>query len=115
MKQAIDYIHTLPEAQEQLCLHWHHLVADLPGISSPIKYGIPFYYRKKWICYLNPQKDKQSVELVFLGAQNLSNESDLLDFRGRQMVAGFMLHPESEIPWDHLLSYFHESLLLEEK
>lgn len=65
---------------------YDHL-ATYPGVMVKLKYGIPFFYRKSWICYINPSKGR-GVEWNFLRANEMSGIASFLDFRGRKQVAG---------------------------
>jgi hypothetical protein len=90
------------------CLqHVHALVMEYPGVEAKIRYRIPFYYGRSWLCYLNPQKD-ESVEWAFTRANEWPRHHELLDFRGRKQVAGLFLTADG-LPEEGLMR-----LLLEE-
>ncbi len=65
MKESIDYILEFEGTVKEVMLQLHDFILSHPEMYSKISYGIPFYYRKSWICYLNPRKNK-SVELAFI-------------------------------------------------
>lgn len=79
-------------------------------MNCSIKYNIPFYHGRKNICYLNPLKDGQRVELAFLEGKKLSSLYHILDMRDRKSVAGFILNPLQEIPWDELVCIMQDAL-----
>jgi hypothetical protein len=79
----------------------HAYLIALPGVEARIAYGIPFYYRKTWFCYLSKLK-KGSVELAFTRANELSIEQGLLSFGKRKQVAGIIFNSLAEIPWEGL-------------
>ena len=85
---------------------------DFPGITSKIRYRIPFYYSKSWICYINPIK-KQGVELVFLRGNELSNFQGILDAKGRKQVAGLELFDHTKVPFKELSEVLTEALILD--
>ncbi len=62
MNPCLDYIYQREGNQQEIMLHLHELLTSYPEVSGKIRYKIPFYYRKSWICYLNPTK-YGSVEL----------------------------------------------------
>lgn len=59
-----DFLEGLDEAQAGLIGYLDKEFLAQEGITRKIRYRIPFYDFNKWICYLNPVKDKQ-VELCF--------------------------------------------------
>jgi hypothetical protein len=42
------------------------------NLEDKIRFGIPFYFGRSWICYLNPIKNHK-VELAFVRGNELSN------------------------------------------
>lgn len=100
--------------QKDLLQYFHRLLQDQPGVVSKIRYQIPFFYRKSWVCYLNPIK-KEGVELAFLRANELSNEQGLLDFRGRKQVGGIIFYKTDDIPEEAVMEIIQEALLLDEE
>ncbi|GJM30096.1 MAG: hypothetical protein DHS20C17_27310 [Cyclobacteriaceae bacterium] len=90
------------------------LILGFPGTTSKLRYGIPFYYKKSWICYLNPIKN-QGVELAFTRANELSNEQGLLMSNGRKQVAGIAIYNINDLDIPLLTQVLSEALLLDEK
>lgn len=101
-------------AQQAILQYLHNLMESTPEVTSKIRYKIPFYYRKSWICYLNPIKKPVGIEMVFLRGNELSNEQGLLDHRGRKQVAGVIFTKVEEIPMETLLEVIQEALYLDE-
>ena len=115
MNTLEDYIHACENVQQRAILTiLHDLISEVPGIAFKLRYGIPFYYRKSWICYLNPIK-KTGIELAFLRGNELSNEQGILDFKGRKQVAGVNLYDPKEIPLIAINEILQEALLLDEQ
>lgn len=111
---AVDAFIQEKQGQEKLILqHFHFLLTLNPGVHPKLRFKIPFYYRKSWICYLNPVK-KKGIELVFLRANELSNEQGLLESRGRKQVKGIILYRLSGIPEQAIHEIIQEALLLDE-
>ena len=113
MDPVLSYIYNLEEPQKSIVEHLHNLITLNPEITYKTRYRIPFYYRKHWICYINPVKNN-GVELAFVRANELSNESGLLDFKKRKQVAGIIYYDVKEIKEEALLETLEEALLLDE-
>ena len=62
---------------------------------------------------MNPLKN-QGVELVFVRANELSNEQGLLDSKGRKQVAGIEITDLKDIELEGLREVFNEALILDE-
>lgn len=86
---------------------------ETPGMTFKIRYNIPFYYRKTWICYLNPVK-RNGVELAFIRANELSNDHGVLDFKERKQVAGITFYDKSEMNMELLRPVIQEAILLDD-
>jgi len=94
-------------------LHLHHwLTMDL-NLAEKIRFKIPFYYGRSWICYLNPVKNNK-VELVFVRGNELSNDQGILQNKGRKQVYGIEFEKVSEIPMQQLNEIIQEAILLDE-
>ena len=114
MDQVENFILDLEGEQKDIMEHLHHLLGTFPGITSKIRYKIPFYYCRSWICYLNPVKGNQ-VELAFIRGIELSNEQGLLEFRGRKQVAGIVLRSASSIKIPAITEIIQEAIMLDEQ
>ena len=103
------------EGHQQAVLQFlNDLMMSTPEVTSKIRYKVPFYYRKSWICYLNPIKKPLGIELAFLRGNELSNEQGLLDFKGRKQVAGVTFETVADIPVETLLEVIQEAIWLDE-
>ena len=112
MTPCHDYILDLTEPQQLVAQFLHDLLLEFPDLSCRITYGLPFFYRKKWVCYLNPMKDG-SVELAFTRGHLLSNEQGLLESKGRKLVSSATFRQVEDIPVDALMEIIQEALLLD--
>jgi hypothetical protein len=112
MDAVESYILEKEGAQQALLQYFHHLLLEQPGVEARIRYQIPFYYRKSWVCYLNPVKHG-GIELAFLRGNELSNEQGLLDFRGRKQVSGIIFYRPEDIPKQSIQEIVQEALLLD--
>ncbi len=102
------------EGNQKLILEFlhHWLIKSYPGIQAKIRYGIPFYYKNKWICYMNPIKNGQ-VEIAFTRANLLKNENGLLQFGTRKQVAGVIIQDLATLPIDALKASMAEAIELD--
>jgi hypothetical protein len=112
--QISDFEHIFNEEQMPVALALHHFLSDLPGIELKERYKIPFYYRRSWVCYLNPIK-KGGVEIVFIYGNKLSNGAGLLSGEGRKQVMGVIYRNLAAIEEESLRETIHEALLLDEE
>jgi hypothetical protein len=56
-------------------LHFHKwLTMDL-NLTYKIRFKIPFYYRKSWVCYLNSTK-QGNIDLLLQGAMSYQTHKD---------------------------------------
>ena len=108
------YIDELEGEQKLIATVLHDLMMTYPEVTNKIRYKIPFYYRKSWICYINPIKNN-GIEFCFLRADELSNESGNLDFKSRKQVAGISIYDHNDLPLDAITEVINEALLLDEE
>lgn len=113
MLDVKHYLLQLPSKQQVIMTYLDAFIQEFPGITSKLRYGIPFYYRKSWICYLNPIKNN-GVELAFTRANELSNEQGILDFKKRKQVAGIEIYHLKNFPTRSVYEILNEALLLDD-
>jgi hypothetical protein len=114
MSPAEEFISGFEGNQKELLLYLHDLIMSHPGMTTRISYGLPFYYRKSWICYLNPTKNG-GVELAFTRGTELSNEQGLLDSKGRKQVSSVTFYQINNLPHNSIQEILQEAMLLDEK
>lgn len=113
MREVEAYILDLPALQAEIMQFLHELLLSYPEVSCKMRYKIPFYDRKSWVCYLNPIKNN-GIELAFIHANELSNEQGLLDFKERKQVAGINLYSLDDIPISGIHEILQEAFLVDE-
>ncbi|MEM6263780.1 MAG: DUF1801 domain-containing protein [Bacteroidota bacterium] len=113
MEAVFEFICSHPSPQREILEHLHELLVSFPQVETKIRYKIPFYYRKSWICYLNPVKNK-GIEIAFLRGNELADEEKLLSFNGRKQVAGLSLYQLADIPEPGLERLLHEAIILDD-
>ncbi len=79
------FIYKYDDDQREIMLFFHRLLTLELNLTEKIRFKIPFYYGKSWICYLNPI-GKDQVELAFVRGNELSNQQGILDNKGRKQV-----------------------------
>ena len=113
MKTVENFILGLDGQQKAIVSFFHQLLTEEYDLQDKIRFKIPFYYRKSWVCYLNPLKSG-GVELAFTRANELSNDQGLLDFKDRKQIAGIEIQHISEIPSPQIKEILYESILLDD-
>ena len=113
MTEVEDFIYNYEGSQREIMLYIHKLLSDELNLTDKLRFKIPFYYRKSWICYLNPSKNS-SIEFAFVRGNELSNSQGLLDSKGRKQVWSIELTKKSEIPIKELTEIIQEAILLDE-
>lgn len=78
MDPVENFIYQFEGQQREVLIFLHNLLLQEPKITTKIRFKIPFYYRKHWVCYLNPKKNG-TVEFSFIRGNELSNEQGLLE------------------------------------
>ncbi|MFK7906755.1 MAG: DUF1801 domain-containing protein [Chitinophagales bacterium] len=113
MDAVLDYIYEQEGEQREILLFLHELMGTYPAITNKIRYRVPFYYRKSWICYLNPKKNN-TVEFCFLRGNELSNEQGILESKGRKQVYSLTFEEVKAIPVEALKEIIQEAILLDD-
>ena len=113
MTEVEDYIYNFDDSQRDIMLYLHKFLAVELNLTDKIRFKIPFYYRKSWICYLSPMKNN-SVEFAFLRGNELSNAQGILDSNGRKQVFSVELTALLKIPIKQLTEIIQEAILLDE-
>ncbi len=113
MEAVEDFIYRHEGQQRELLLQLHQVLTEELNLSPKIRYKIPFYFNRSWICYLNPTK-QDTVELAFTRGNELSNEQGILDSKGRQQVYSIEITSFADIQKEALYEVWQEAILLDE-
>jgi hypothetical protein len=113
MTEVADFIYSTEGTQREILLRMHELFTTELDLTDKIRFKIPFYYRKSWICYLNPIKNN-GIELAFLRGNELEDPYGLLDSRGRQQVTGIALYEPSDMPIREITEIVHQAIILDD-
>ncbi|MEM6318719.1 MAG: DUF1801 domain-containing protein [Bacteroidota bacterium] len=114
MNQVELFIVEQSDNQQVILQFLHDLLTAEPGVQAKLRWKIPFYFRKSWICYLNPIKKTNGIELAFTRGNELSNGQGLLSHNGRKQISGVIFNDVADIPVETVLEVFQEALLLDE-
>lgn len=113
MSEVDFFIESKSGKQKEILEFLHQFICTYPDVTEKIRYKIPFYYRKSWICYLNPLK-KDGIELAFTRGDELSNEQGILLKKGRKQIRGIEIFDAKEINEEVLQEIFQEAFILDE-
>jgi hypothetical protein len=113
MTEVEDFIYQFEDNQREIMLYFHKLLTLELNLTDKIRFDVPFYYGKSWICYLNPIKDTK-IEFAFVRGNELSNEQGILTNKGRKQVYSIEFHKISEIPISLINEVIQEAILLDE-
>jgi len=113
MSEVQDFIYQYDGNQRKIMLFFHNWLTSELNLIEKIRFGIPFYYGKSWICYLNPVK-KDKIELAFVRGNELSNDQALLQSKGRKQVYSIEFETMKDIPEQLVNEIIQEAILLDE-
>lgn len=112
MSTVEEFIEEQPENLKPLIRKLHNLITSAsPYIDDRLVYGIPFYYGKKRIFYIAPQK--KSVDLGFCEGHLLS-ENQILETKNRTQVKTIRFNNINEINAEIILPLIHEAIIIDE-
>ena len=111
--QVDEYLQARSGNQREIMLLLDQMLMTYPGVVRKMRFKVPFYDRKSWICYLNPLK-KDAVELAFIRGNIMKDEHGLLVANGRKMVKGLRFSGVDDIPFELLGLYIEEALRLDD-
>ncbi|PKL85427.1 MAG: hypothetical protein CVV22_07660 [Ignavibacteriae bacterium HGW-Ignavibacteriae-1] len=108
-----EFIESFDGNQREVIQIIHNLMIEIPGIDPKIRFKVPFYYRKTWVCYMNPIKGN-AVELCFVRAKELDYSKKYLTFGKRVQVGGIMMTKPDKIDLPLIGLIVEEALALDE-
>ncbi|NNF22325.1 MAG: DUF1801 domain-containing protein [Saprospiraceae bacterium] len=113
--QAYDlFLERISDNQREIVECLDNLFLTFPEIGRKIRFKIPFYDYKSWVCYLNPKK-KDAIELCFIYGKQLSNIQGLLEDHGRKQVSGITIYKVQDLNLDFIAEIFSEALILNDE
>jgi hypothetical protein len=113
MNPVDDYILQVEHPnQQKIMRQLHQVFCTYPSLQPLIRFKIPFYYQRTWVCYLNAVKPNK-VECVFVRGRELLHQHPLLEARGRVMVKGIMIEKLDDDLLTLVLEILHEAMELD--
>ncbi len=113
MNPIENFIWGLDGNQKAIVSFLDHHLRDHHNLESKINWKIPTYFRKSWVCYLNPIRN-DGIELAFLKGKHLSNAQGLLQNKGRKLVAGIDFYSINTIQLPLINEIIYEALILDD-
>lgn len=111
MHPVSEYIHKLPSPEREIADYLHQLFIGL-DLKPKLGFGLPFYYGKKWICYIHPLKTG-GVELCFMRAHQFEDPTGLLQIKQRKQIKGITIMTLDEIDERALLKILDAAMVLD--
>jgi hypothetical protein len=108
------FVHIEDQNLRETAIILHQFLLSYSMIRSKISYHIPFYYRNRWMCYINHTKTK-TIELAFVYGIALRNEGGLLLANKRKQVMGVSFCSPDEIPFESLDSIVENAIEIDEQ
>ena len=93
----MEFLESVAPMQAELISTLDREFRESMGMTRKMRYKIPFYDHKSWVCYLNPIK-KSHVDLCFLDGRALAHTFPILDMKNRKMVSSLRLDILANIP-----------------
>ncbi|WP_235296314.1 DUF1801 domain-containing protein [Portibacter marinus] len=106
-----QFVEGQSESVAEICSVLHDLFLSYPNVKCFIRYNIPFYDYRKWVCYINPLKKSNAVELVFLNGKVLKESFEFRKDRGRKMVAGIEIDEINDAVLQNVVMVWEEAIL----
>lgn len=101
----------MPQEQRQLVDFLQQVIKNVhPEVTGRLAYGIPFFYLKKPLCYLNPKKN--GVDVGFLQGQELSKSFMLITAK-RKRVASLFFNWEDDVNLKYLQEVLKAAIALQ--
>lgn len=113
MKDVLDYIYKYDGFQREVMLYFHQRLTKEMGLTDKVRFNLPFYFKKSWVCYLTPIK-AGFVELAFLRGNELSNTQGILNSKGRKQVYGIEFKTLSSLQSPAIDMVIQEAILLDD-
>lgn len=109
-----EFYADLTEPHKSIALEIRSLVLGTePDIVEEIKYGIPFYLREGWVCYVNVTK-KNGVTIGFVNGKVMSDTFGLFDNKDLKMIRFIELPSVAFVreKRDEITNYVIEALVI---
>lgn len=112
MNPIYTYIYDQEEPFRSLLIAADALFQNNFGLHPNMRYRIPFYDQHTWICYLNIIK-KKGIELAFIHGNELNDEHQLLQAKGRKQIRGVLIAQTKQLYTEELQLLIQEAIVLD--
>ncbi len=114
--KAVDlYLRHTPKHQRELMSIVRRIIqSTIPDAEETIKFGVPFYSRKRLLCYLSPLKKQEGIYIGFVKGHRMSDESGLFTGKDLKQIRHLEFRKRTEIKTRMLKEYLHEAVMLNE-
>jgi len=106
-----DFLEKIDPMQAEVVSYLDNLFLSIEGVSKKMRYRIPFYDYKSWICYLNPL-DKNQLELCFLDGLLMLESFPSLDQKDRKAIAGYTIQVNQDLEQELILNMVNHAISL---
>ncbi len=108
-----DFILRQKGSQQEILAHFHDVFINELGLQAKLAYGIPFYYKRKRIFYMNPKKNG-TVDLAFVRGIEMSNANDLMELKDRKHIMTIEIQDIKSMPYQGIMENIQEAIFLDE-
>jgi len=108
-----DFIYRHEGSVQDILAHFHDLFVNELDLRPKIAYGIPFYYKRKRIFYLNPKKNG-TVDLAFVRGIEMSNSNGLMELKDRKHIMTIEIESINKMPYQGIMENIQEAIFLDE-
>lgn len=108
-----DFILRHEGSQQEILAHFHDAFVNELGLLAKLAYGIPFYYKRKRIFYLNPKKNG-AVDLAFVRGIEMSNSNGLMELKDRKHIMSIEVKDIRTMPYEGIMENIQEAIFLDE-
>tara|TARA_B100001109_G_C18861961_1_gene474491 strand:+ start:2375 stop:2725 length:351 start_codon:yes stop_codon:yes gene_type:complete len=112
MNEVEEFILSQDEKKREMLFYFHALFVEKYQLRPQLNFGIPFYYKKKWVLYLNPKK-REGVDLCFTYAYKFEKYKEELDGEGRKQIRSRMFFELEEIDENEVDRWLNEALRID--
>lgn len=112
MNEVEEFIYRYEGKTREIMLFMHEHIMQY-NLQPKISFRVPFYYGKRWVCYMNPKKSG-NVDFAFCRGNEMSDGGGIIDRKGRAIIASIELDDLRSIPLESLDQLLQEAILLDQ-
>lgn len=110
--EVLEYFDQFSGEKAEIFSQLLSIIQTFPMLKDKISYGIPFFYGKRWICYLAERKTGE-VELAFPRGVELDIFDNVLLKLGRKQVRSLLFSSLDEIDKSLVIDIISEAVALD--